>query len=107
MGAEDKGGRRRAGADYLKQGPATATGAEDVVIARLGDERGCQVQKRDWADGAHAHHKRFRREQLIFGPRAGVNISRTNRVPGWGLAIKGGEALTELVVSLLSLFEYM
>ena len=50
MGAEDKGGRRRAGADYLKQGPATATGAEDVVIARLGDERGCQVQKRDWAD---------------------------------------------------------
>ena len=24
--------------------------------------------------GAGAHHKRFRREHLIFGPRAGVNI---------------------------------
>ena len=24
MGAKDKGGRRRAGADYLKQGPATS-----------------------------------------------------------------------------------
>ena len=41
------------------------------------------------------------------GARAGVNTSQTNPVPGWGLAIKGGEALTELVVSLLSLFEYI
>ena len=29
-----------------------------------------------------------------------------NRILGLGAAIKGGEALTELVVSLLSLFEY-
>ena len=35
MGAEDKGGRRRAGADYLEQGPATS--AEEVVIGLLGD----------------------------------------------------------------------
>ena len=41
----------------------------------------------------------------IWTPRR-CEHSRTNRVPGWGLAIKGGEALTELVVSLLSLFEY-
>ena len=30
MGADGKGGRGRAGADYLQQGPAT-TGAEDVA----------------------------------------------------------------------------
>ena len=35
MGAEDNGGRRRAGAGYLEQGPATR--AEEVVIGLLGD----------------------------------------------------------------------
>jgi hypothetical protein len=35
MGAKDNGGRRRAGADYLQQGPAKS--AEEVVIGLLGD----------------------------------------------------------------------
>ena len=35
MGAEDNGGRRRAGAGYLEQGPAKS--AEEVVIGLLGD----------------------------------------------------------------------
>ena len=35
MGAEDNGGRRRAGADYLQQGPAKR--AEEVAIGLLGD----------------------------------------------------------------------
>ena len=35
MGAKDTGGRRRAGADYLEQGPATS--AEEVVMGLLGD----------------------------------------------------------------------
>ena len=35
MGAEDNGGRRRAGPGYLEQGPAKS--AEEVVIGLLGD----------------------------------------------------------------------
>ena len=35
MGAEDNGGRGRAGAGYLEQGPAKS--AEEVVIGLLGD----------------------------------------------------------------------
>ena len=35
MGAKDNGGRRRAGADYLQQGPAKR--AEEVAIGLLGD----------------------------------------------------------------------
>ena len=57
-----------------------------------------------------AHHKRFRRVTgfLVFLPTGRPREhSYTIGFWGWGLAIKGGEALTELVVSLLSLFEYV
>ena len=63
MGAKDNGGRRRAGADYLQQGPAKR--AEEVAIGLLGDAS-ARLRKRSYFMGRFA---RFSEVAKVEGPQ--------------------------------------